>query len=41
MTTATQKVQSAQEKSSAKHEFVQGVHGVRYQTQDVARAVAF
>ena len=24
-----------------KHEFVQGVHGIRYQTKDVARSVAF
>ena len=30
-----------QEKRDAKHAFIQGVHGVRYQVKDVARAVAF
>ena len=33
--------QTAQEKRSARHAFVQGVHGVRYQVKDVARSVAF
>ena len=41
MTTATQTTKSAQEKSSGQHEFVQGVHGIRYQAKDVARSVAF
>jgi glyoxylase I family protein len=30
-----------QEKRGNTHEFVQGVHGVRYQVKDVARSVAF
>ena len=33
--------EQAQETRSATHAFVQGVHGVRYQVKDVARAVAF
>jgi glyoxylase I family protein len=32
---------TAQEKVMAKHPFIQGVHGIRYQTRDVARAIAF
>ena len=32
---------AGQEKHSARHAFVQGVHGVRYQVKDVARSVAF
>ena len=40
MATATD-TQTAQEKRSARHAFVQGVHGVRYQVKDVARSVAF
>ena len=39
MVTATDK--TAQERRSKSHEFVQGVHGVRYQVTDVARSVAF
>lgn len=39
MATATDR--HAQEKRSSRHAFVQGVHGVRYQVKDVARAVAF
>jgi glyoxylase I family protein len=41
MTTATDTTKTAQEKRSATHPFVQGVHGVRYQVKDVARSVAF
>jgi glyoxylase I family protein len=44
MATATETVKTAQAKSGksgVKHEFVQGVHGIRYQTRDVARSVAF
>ena len=41
MTTATDTAKAAQEKRSATHPFVQGVHGVRYQVKDVARSVAF
>jgi len=40
MATATEKEGSADEHTS-KHPFVQGVHGVRYQVKDVARAVTF
>jgi glyoxylase I family protein len=32
---------TALEKRTAKHPFIQGVHGVRYQISDVTRAVAF
>ena len=32
---------TAQEKRVAKHAFVQGIHGVRYQVKDVARSVTF
>ena len=39
MATATDK--AAQEKRGGTHAFVQGVHGVRYQVKDVARAVEF
>lgn len=38
---ATETVTKAQETRSGGHAFVQGVHGVRYQVKDVARAVAF
>jgi glyoxylase I family protein len=41
MTTVTETAKGVQEKSGAEHEFVQGVHGIRYQTRDVARSVAF
>src|SRR6266540_1265563 len=40
MVTAT-KTGKTQEKHSGPHAFVRGVHGVRYQTKDVARSVAF
>ena len=40
MATATENGRTAQEKHGP-HAFVQGVHGVRYQTKDVARSVAF
>ena len=40
MATATD-THAAQEKRSARHAFVQGVHGVRYQVKDVARSVTF
>ena len=39
MATATDN--TAQERRSGSHAFVQGVHGVRYQVKDVARSVAF
>ena len=41
MPTPTDTTQTSQEKRHAKHTFVQGVHGVRYQVKDVARSVAF
>ena len=41
MPTANEMAKTVQEKSGGKHEFVQGVHGIRYQTKDVARSVAF
>jgi glyoxylase I family protein len=41
MPTAAETTKTAQEKRPAKHRFVQGVHGVRYQSRDVARCVAF
>lgn len=39
MSTATERTRSAEKPSP--HAFVQGMHGVRYQITDVARAVAF
>jgi hypothetical protein len=33
--------QVAESRSGEKHAFVKGVHGIRYQVKDVARAVAF
>jgi glyoxylase I family protein len=41
MPTAPETAKAAHEKPSAKHPFVQGVHGVRYQIKDVARSVTF
>jgi glyoxylase I family protein len=41
MTTATETVTTAHEENAGKQQFVQGVHGVRYQVKDVARSVAF
>jgi glyoxylase I family protein len=41
MAPATQPTTAAQEKRGGKHAFVQGVHGVRYQVKDVARAISF
>ena len=41
MPTAAETTKPAQEKRTAKHPFVQGVHGVRYQISDVARSVTF
>ena len=41
MTTGTDRGQAADERHRDRHAFVQGVHGVRYQVEDVARAVAF
>jgi glyoxylase I family protein len=37
----TETRKTAQEGDPGKHQFVQGVHGVRYQVKDVARSVAF
>ena len=41
MPTAAETTKTAQEKRTAKHPFVQGVHGVRYQIRDVAHSVTF
>src|SRR5688500_20206147 len=41
MATATETTKAARKKRSGRHAFVQGVHGVRYQVKDVARAVSF
>ena len=41
MATATDTKKVTQDTSTGTHAFVQGVHGVRYQVRDVARAVAF
>jgi glyoxylase I family protein len=41
MATTTETNKTAEEKRGGKHAFVQGVHGVRYQVKDVARAVSF
>jgi glyoxylase I family protein len=38
---ATETTRTAQEGRGGTHEFVQAVHGVRYQVKDVARSVAF
>ena len=37
----TETAKTAHEKRTAKHPFVQGVHGLRYQIRDVARSVTF
>ena len=37
----TETAKTAPKKRRARHAFIQGVHGVRYQVQDVARSVAF
>ena len=41
MATAIDANKPAQERRGGKHMFVQAVHGVRYQVNDVARSVAF
>ena len=41
MASAAETTKSAHEKHGVGHPFVQGVHGIRYQVKDVARAVAF
>src|SRR6266487_2186374 len=41
MVTTTETTQTAQEGRGGTHQFVQSVHGVRYQVKDVARSVAF
>jgi glyoxylase I family protein len=41
MATATDTTKTAEPRDGGRHAFVQGVHGVRYQVKDVARAVAF
>ena len=33
--------QTAESRTGEKHTFIKGVHGIRYQVKDVARAVAF
>jgi glyoxylase I family protein len=39
--TSTNPTDAAQHSQSGPHAFVQGVHGIRYQTRDVARSTAF
>jgi glyoxylase I family protein len=41
MARTAETAKTAQEGHSGKHQFVQAVHGIRYQVQDVARSVAF
>ncbi len=41
MATATGTDRTAQERRAGKHQYVQAVHGVRYQVKDVARSVEF
>jgi glyoxylase I family protein len=41
MATVTEPAKTAQEKGGGNHQFIQGVHGIRYQATDVARSVAF
>ena len=41
MATAAETKKTAQEGHAGKHQFVQGMHGARYQVKDVARSVAF
>src|SRR4026209_416121 len=41
MATAAETHRTAHQAPIAKHPFVQGVHGVRYQIRDVARSVPF
>ncbi len=41
MATTVESGQKAHEKRSGQHPFVDRVHGVRYQTRDVARSIAF
>src|SRR5258707_4070696 len=41
MATAVETGQKAQRKRAEQHPFVQRMHGIRYQTKDVARSVAF
>jgi glyoxylase I family protein len=41
MATVTKTSKAAQEKAGGRNAYVQGVHGIRYQTKDVARSVAF
>jgi len=41
MSTAAETAKTAHAPRTAKHPFVQGVHGIRYQIRDVARSVTF
>ena len=41
MATATQTTRAPRKERAERHAFIQGVHGVRYQVRDVARAVEF
>jgi glyoxylase I family protein len=41
MARAAETTKTAQQGYTGKHQFVQAVHGVRYQVKDVARSVAF
>ena len=41
MATATETQNTSRQAHAGTHEFVQAVHGVRYQVKDIARSVAF
>ncbi len=41
MARGTEREKTVQREHAGKHQFVQAVHGVRYQVKDVARSVAF
>ena len=41
MATMTKAAATTPEKSANEHEFVRGVHGIRYQAMDVARSIEF
>jgi glyoxylase I family protein len=41
MATTAEGTKATHEKRDGTHEFIQGVHGIRYQVKDVARSVAF
>jgi glyoxylase I family protein len=41
MATVTETTKAARAKRGVEHDFVQGVHGIRYQTRDVGRSIGF